>query len=385
MTAGGLVPPGVLEFVRREFGPEVEITGIAKPGSWAVARICLAGGGAPPTVIAKWLRTGSDGWRTDPRQLHTEAVALRFTAELAPDLVPELLAADVDSSSGAVLLEDLAPREPLDALIRREGSEQTDGARLAFARAMGRLAATTAGPDHDHELQRRLGSRAAVDPAVRRLGILGPPWERMRTIIEEFGVGVPAAAECEAIALRALFAEPGPFLALSNGDMATNNFMINITEPANGRMIDFESAHYDHALSHPANFFVPGPPWMAINDPIADRLEDQFRTALTAGIPQAADDQRYHLGIAAGCVAMGFQRCGNLPVMDIRPPGDPSRTQRVLTLESAARAAEARGRWTALTDLLRALATALRRRWPDVDVDLGSVRPYTPRLGWADC
>ena len=116
-----------------------------------------------------------------------------------------------------------------------------------------------------------------------------------------------------------------------------------------------------------------------INDPLADQLEHDFRSALTGGIPQAAEDEPYEIGIAAGCVAMAFERCGNLPKMDARPAGDPSRTQRVLTLESAAKAAEQRGRWSALSDLLRDLAAALRKRWPDVDVDLDEVAPYSPR------
>lgn len=373
------LPVEVLRTIRSVYGEDAEITALELPGHWQVARLEVSSPSGIQTVVAKWLRSNPIGWRTDPQQMMIEATGLEFVAGLAPGLVPAVLAAEWDpGSGGVVLLEDLAPREPLDAIIRREGLRPTDEARRKFARAMGRLGAATAG--HDQEFLTRLG-RFAPDQRDLRLQLIGPPWPQQRQLLEDFGVRVPAAAEQEVDRLRQLLVDPGPFLALSNGDLAENNFMIDIrNEDDQGRLIDFESAHFDHVLAHAAIFFVPGPRWLVVDDPIGDQLERHFRTALAEGIPQVNDDEPYDTGVAAGCIAMGFERCGNLTVMDRRPPGHPSRTQRLATVEAAACAAEARGCWSALSDVLRDLAQVLRHRWPDADVDLSELRPYTPRL-----
>lgn len=373
------LPAEVVRAVRTVYGESARITSVDLPGDWQVARLGVAGASGSVRVAAKWLRSDPTGWRTDPRQMMVEAMALGFVAELAPGLVPAVIAAESDpGSGGVVLLEDLAPREPLDAIIRREGPTPTEDARRKFARAMGRLAAATA--DHDQEFLARLGTFAS-DQRELRLRLMGPPWPQQRKLLQDFGVRVPPAAEQEVDKLQQLLVDPGPFLALSNGDLAENNFMIDIRDADDhGRLIDFEFAHFDHVLAHVATFFVPGPRWTVVNDPIGDQLESEFRTAAADGIPEVGDDAAYETAVAAGCVAMGFERCGNLTVMDGRPAGHASRIQRIATVEAAAAAAETRGRWTALTDLLRDLARVLRNRWPDADVNLSQLAPYTPRL-----
>lgn len=369
------IPTVVESLVRRTFGSEITIVDSQQPGLWAVARIHLTGGGAPTTVIAKWLRSDSNGFRIDPVQVRTEAVALDFVNELAPGLAPALLASDfTDPAAGVLLLEDLAPRQPLDDLIRRTGAGATTPARRAFARALGELHAATA--DHEHSFVRRLSEFAPVDVMARRLRPLGMPWPRNRDMTEQFGVLAPTKVEEEMAEVHAVLGEPGPFLSLSNGDTATNNFLVDHDD---GRIIDFEFAGYDHALASCAGFYVPGPPWIVVNDPIAAELEQEFRTALARGVPAAEDDALFDRGIAAGCVAMALDRCGNLPKMDARPPGETSRAQRVATLESAAAAIRARRCWPAIVDWMTTLAQALRKRWPDADVDFEAYGPYTRR------
>jgi len=65
-----------------------------------------------------------------------------------------------------------------------------------------------------------------------------------------------------------------------------------------------------------------------------------------------------------------------------RPPGDHSRLQLVETPESAARTAEAHRALPHLAGWARRTADALRRRWPDTDLDLtdwAKFPPYSPR------
>jgi len=372
------LPAEVLRAVRDTYGCRAEVVSVAWPGDWQVARLDVVHAGGQAAVVAKWLRSDPTGWRTDPRQMLREADGLRFVEELAPGLVPRVIAARWDPrSGGVVLLEDLTPREPLDAIIRRQGADTAAEARRAFARSMGHLAAATVG--HDQEFSARTRDTAAAR-REQRLRLLGPGWDDQRRLLESFGVRISRQVEQEVDKLQKLLVDPGPFLALSNGDLAENNFMIDIDDPDDhGRLIDFEFAKFDHALAHASVFFVPGPRWLVVNDPIADQLEQDYREALAVAMPEVADDGPYELGVAAGCVAMGLERCGNLPVMDERPPGHSSRIQRIATIEAAAGEAERRGLWTALSGLLRDLSRVLRRRWPDADIDLSALGPYTPR------
>jgi hypothetical protein len=69
-----------------------------------------------------------------------------------------------------------------------------------------------------------------------------------------------------------------------------------------------------------------------------------------------------------------------LPALEARPPGDHSRPQLVATLEAAARTAETHRALPRLAGWARRTADVLRRRWPDADLDLDALPPYTPRL-----
>ncbi|MFI6927213.1 hypothetical protein ACIBIZ_45270 [Nonomuraea spiralis] len=66
--------------------------------------------------------------------------------------------------------------------------------------------------------------------------------------------------------------------------------------------------------------------------------------------------------------------------MDGRAAGDGSRAQLVSTLEAAASTAREQHALPHLAVLCQRLAEALRRRWPDADIDLTTLEPYTPRL-----
>ncbi|MEV1171479.1 hypothetical protein [Nonomuraea sp. NPDC049784] len=104
-----------------------------------------------------------------------------------------------------------------------------------------------------------------------------------------------------------------------------------------------------------------------------------YRRALAAGVPQAEDERRYGLALAAACVAFALAGLRRLPVLDARPSGDDSRTQLVAILEAAAHTAQTHRALPQLAGLCRHLAEALRRRWPDTDVDITALAPYTPR------
>ncbi|GAA4994100.1 phosphotransferase [Actinopolymorpha pittospori] len=369
--------PEVEKLLSASFGVPVAIATVEHQSPWAVLRAILAdpAPGLPASVVVKWLREHPNDVRTDPRQVSTERAALEFLAELGFGLAPRLLASDL--AARVLVLEDLAPRVPLPEPLLRDGMKGTLGGLTAFARALGELCAVTAG----HE-ERYVGRRAVFGPAERltdRWESLGPVWKETGPLLASLGFGVPPAAERDLALVRTTLAEPGPFLAFTNGDPEPNNFLVHDGAESNGRIIDFEFAGYVHALFNAAWIHVPGPAWITVADPAEYDLEDAFRLALCAAVPEAADDGLFGLGMSAACVARAVRRLNRFRLLDGRAPGDNSRVQMVATLESAADIAEHHRCLPDLRGWVRDVAGMLRRRWPDADVDLASMPAYTPR------
>jgi hypothetical protein len=346
---------------------------------WAVARVLLGGAGAGRTVIVKWVRTGSVRARTERWRLHAELAALQFLSDdLGLALAPRVIAADV--SAGFLVLEDLAPRVALDALIRRDGAAACLELLAVFARARGDLSAATAGQAGTYRA--RCAALEFPAPAGDAKGRLAGLWNHGREDAAALGVPIAGSAASELTAALEELDAPGPFLALSQGDAESNNMLVRESGPADARLIDFESAGYAHALLDAVCLHVPGPGWISVGDPGAAGLADQYRRALARGVPEAQDDRRYGFALAAACTSWALVRLHRFAMLDTRAPGDHSRLQLVETLESAARTAEAHRALPHLAGWLRRTAEVLRRRWPDADLDLtdwARFPPYSPR------
>jgi hypothetical protein len=179
------------------------------------------------------------------------------------------------------------------------------------------------------------------------------------------------AAEADLGLAMNVLTEPGAFLAFSNGDCGLNNYLIG---PDDGKVIDFEFAGYRHLLSDVACLYVPGPQWMAVGDPSQDGTEDAYRSILAPVLRQVADDAAFGKGVSAAGLLFALMRLGRLRVLDARPPGHESRRQMVSTLSAASRAARRFGCLPGLRGWVERLAEALRKRWPDADIDLAGHR-----------
>ncbi|MFD5124030.1 hypothetical protein [Streptomyces sp. NPDC058385] len=278
------------------------------------------------------------------------------------------------------MLEDLAPRVCLDQLLRRDGAAAHGGRLAAFARARGELGAATAGQAVTYYARRAgLGRFDAVaDQAVR----LAPVHND--AIGQAVGLGSQPSGHTvhELASVMDELADPGPFLALSNGDAEANNVMLHAYGPPDARLIDFEFAGYTHALTDAVCLYVPGPAWLTVGDPTSTGLADQYRHALARGIPEAEDDRRYGDGLAAACMSWALVRLRRLALLDTRSPGDSSRLQLVATLEAAAHTADTHQALPHVCGWMRRIAAVLRHRWPDADQDLADSErfpPYRPR------
>jgi hypothetical protein len=188
------------------------------------------------------------------------------------------------------------------------------------------------------------------------------------------------AAERDLASIVAELANPGPFLTFTNGDMGTNNFLVDgHGDVDDGRIIDFEFAGFRHALTAASWIHLPGAMWITVTDPVNDDLESHYRHELANAVPEATDDRRFGFAMAAACAAEALLRLNRFPLLDGRAPGDGSRVQMIATLEAAADTADRHRSIPALRGWIRAVATELRRRWKDADVDLSCCRSYTMR------
>lgn len=180
---------------------------------------------------------------------------------------------------------------------------------------------------------------------------------------------MPTAAAHELAGVIEEILEPGPFLALSNGDVGLNNYLV--LGPGEGRLIDFEAAGFRNVLVEVTDLFTPGPMWITLDDPAP------LETAYRAEFPVA--DRTYGRLVAGGAFVWAARRFATLPKIDARPAGEASRPHRIATLEAAAATAERFGCLPALAGWARAGAAMLRKRWPDADIDLAALPPYTTR------
>ncbi|WP_152363964.1 hypothetical protein [Microlunatus speluncae] len=362
----------VLSLLRPVWGRDVE-AGPAEPiPPWSVARFKISGGPLG-SVITKWVRDGDPdhpGARAHPSQLTTEAVALDFLAGLDVR-APRLIAAD----RGILIMEDFPAHRPLDRLIRERGyTEQTRTGLLEAARLLADRHARTAG--RSAAFYRALADRRPVDQAHERRRFLARGWEL--TSGYAAGIGCPPGdrAVAEAADVFNVLDRPGPFLALSNGDSATNNVLVGSPTDV---IIDYEFAGYRHCLSDLTDFYLPGPRWVTVVDAVESGFEDVYRSTLAPAIPAVTDDDRFGRDLAAAGLTHAFGRLGNFPKIDNRAAGDRSRLERLITIESAAALAESRSTFPALADWCRDLGRTLRRRWPETDVRTDDLLRFLPR------
>lgn len=385
-AAGQPARSAVEAALRRLYGGTVTVEIVDRIGAWAVARCAVSGspsslGSVPGSVIVKWLRSHDGGFRTDPTQVRTELAALQFVESLGvtPALAPRALSHDLEHD--LLVVEDVAagsaPRIALDALLRRDGAATHIPERLAFARSIGRLHAATAGRSADFLARRH--ALGPFDAQAERTRFADNGLDGVVQLADILSVPATGDVQRDVADVRQALAQPGVLLALSNGDSAPNNFLVGADR--DGRLIDFEFASFRHALCDITWMHVPGPAWIVVADPIAAELETAYRAAAVEGIPELGDDRMFGAGLATAALTAALERLGppRFQTLDARPPGEQSRVQQVATFEAAAAVAVRFRCLPHLAGWLQAAADALRARWPDADIDLDSLAPYTPR------
>jgi hypothetical protein len=328
------------------------------PG-WNVARALIRrADGHPQPLFVKWPRTN-----VEPdialQYIRTEHAALRFLNELDPSLAPHVTDA---GPSELVLTEILEHGRSLWELLRDNDAEAV-GAYRDFASCMARLhSATARNLDRWDRARRDVGLPPTAGMAENTDVV---PWQWDLHAFDAIGVPASSAAQTDFHRVREALTQPGPFLALSNGDPGANNF---IATHDGGRLIDFEYARFRHALIDAACLHVQHSVWMTIAKPSRFGVVEIYRDRLAQQIPEAEDDTLFHTGIAGAAAVRVTERLRRFGKLDARPFGHESRQQMIATLEAAVATLAEYGVLIDLEGWLLAVASALRRRWPDADV-----------------
>jgi hypothetical protein len=171
-------------------------------------------------------------------------------------------------------------------------------------------------------------------------------------------------------------ADPGPFRGFTNGDPHPNNYLLT---GDSGRLIDFEAAGFEHALSGAVWMHAPDPAWITAGQSMTAQLETAYRAALSLGVPEAQDDGLFGHALASNCLAWALTRLVRFQLLDSRPVGERSRLQMVATLELAAHSARRHRALPALAGWCERAGAWLRARWPDADLELSGRLPFEPR------
>ena len=278
------------EILSRAFGQSIRVGAATGFPPWDVARIGIHanGGGVPPSVILKKSRRGLSGSGAN------ESAALDFINAQQVSICPRSFGFSPENE--IVLLEDLEDAIPLDQIVRKHGYKASLSKVRKFALKLAQLAACTCGKKDDF-----LGVLGKAGVHSSNIASNEIPWEETKLALRDFSVVPNQKVEKEFLKIAGELNNPRYFAALSNGDSEFNNFLVIGEE---GRIIDFEAAHFRHAICDIVCLYTPGPNWVKVANPVDDGTEHIYRTELAKAIPQISDDGLFGKGLAAACIEM---------------------------------------------------------------------------------
>lgn len=280
--------------IRYGIGPAPRYVGIRS----RVARVELRGGhGEYGTAVVKE-RVDGEGGGYDPAdhspgsfatRVAYESAALAFLADRADrPLAPRLIGVDYDA--GVLVMEDLGEGAGLFEYLQGSAAQQADWALRSYGTAMGELHACSAGRDQEFsDLLARYGPR----PANRMAGVVDAQINQFERAIDAVGLAVPAEVRNHLAAAADRMRDPGPFLALTHGDICPGH---DRRIDDNTLFIDLELAGFRHAFCDLAYLCVPFPSCGLTGRAPAESLEQAvaaYRKTASRGIPQVTDDDRF--------------------------------------------------------------------------------------------
>ncbi|MQA62385.1 MAG: phosphotransferase [Actinophytocola sp.] len=261
---------------------------LAGSGPAAVVRVTVASSpfSLPRTLVIKQYREPRPGFADS---FATEAVSYQlFTALTSEDrMCPELIGHD--ATHRVLVLTDLGNAPTLEDKLRASDSRAAEGALLSWARALGRMHATTARREADfNALLRRLGGRRGCqDPEPASVCDQLPA-----VLADVLDVATPGAV-CEQASAAWQRVGGGVFRAFSPIDLAPEN---NLVTSDGVRFLDFEHGCVRNALIDVAHLRVPFAFWqgaLALPAGMSDAMIAAWRAEVTETWHELTDDETF--------------------------------------------------------------------------------------------
>lgn len=249
------------------------------PAVVARARVVSSPFSLPKTLVIKHYRS-AEGFATEAAgyQLFT---ALTSEERMCPEPIGH------DSSRRVLVLSDLGRAPTLEDKLRGTDARAAEQSLLSWARALGRMHATTARREADfNALLRRLGGRTPCQDAERTAAT-----EQLPAVLRDvLGVDTQAAVG-EQVAEAADRVHSSRLRAFSPVDLSPEN---NLVTGGGVRFLDFEHGCVRNALLDVAHLRAPFAFWQgALGLPagMSDAMIAAWRSEVLPTWPKLADDE----------------------------------------------------------------------------------------------
>lgn len=275
----------------------------------------------PKTLVIKHYR-GSAGQTPDP--FATEAASYQLFTALTSEqrMCPEPIGHD--GKLRVLVLSDLGRAPTLEDKLRTatgDAARVAERALLSWARALGRVHATTARREADfNALLRRLGGTGKSRDAEASAAVEHLPG----VLREQLGVDTPAAV-LEQVAAAVGRATAGRFRAFSPVDLSPEN---NLVTGSGVRFLDFEHGCVRNALIDVAHLRAPFAFWsgaLGLPAGMSDAMIAAWRSEVLPTWPKLADEEAFAAGLLdSQLLCVWSQTAGELPTVAAgsanRPP-----------------------------------------------------------------
>lgn len=218
----------------------------------ARARVARNPFSLPRTIVVKHYLGPPHPLRPDP--FHHEVASCQLFTALPTESRPSPVIIAHDADARLLVLEDLGRSSTLADKLFGPDPAAARSCLLSWARALGRMQATTAGREHDFgALLRRLGEKAWRDPVAddARAALAGTT----ALLRDDLGVRVSSAAVLEAHETARLLGGTR-YRAFSPSDTCPDN---NLVTSRGVRFVDFEGGCFRDVVLDAAYFRVPFP------------------------------------------------------------------------------------------------------------------------------
>ncbi|MFP2926997.1 phosphotransferase family protein [Pyxidicoccus sp. 3LG] len=311
-------------------------------------------GGDVATVVLKH-------FRDDPVLGLDEWTGLELLGRLNLTTAPGLIAGDV--STRLFLLEDLGTGPSLEDLFNGNDPRAATGGLLAVARLTGQMHARTLGVQADFDLIRHTLSPRPTRVRIDNARYLIEHEDRLRRWVAATGATEAPGTHEDLEVLARELADPGPFLALTHGDMAPGN---TVFTPDGPRLLDFEYCGMRHALYDTLMWSLVVP----LPDELISRAELTYRIACSQGCDAAQVDSAWTRARATVVAARTVNVFQWIPLRALEQDRDwaPGFTERAALLRHLARCRavlEPMNPVPALARTLASLEARLTERWHD--------------------